>query len=348
MTQRETPKSGEMRVGVGHIRRADEERLRLFNQLGVEDVSIEFSTAPQMLGLNRFYHQKQTEPATIGAGDDGPLLPKLVQVRRWIEEEGLRLGAVEGFPGCSTEPIIYGNEGMEEELERAKRAVRAVGRAGIPVLSYDWSPEGVGRTSVGTKWRGGAKVTGYDEADFAATAEPSGTITEDELWANYQRFLEAIVPVAEDAGVKLALHPNDPPVSDYDGVPFLHTSIDGVDRSMELVPSDNHGVTLGVGTWSASEENVIEVINHYGQRDEIFYVHFRDVDGTVPSFHETFVDEGNYDTFTLLRTLDEVGYDGMLIPDHVPQVAGDTDWGHRARAHAVGYLQAALEAVTRE
>jgi len=152
---------GRIRVGVGHIRRPDEERLRLFKQLGVNDVSIEFNAAPRMLGLNGFYNQKRNEDPIVRAGEDGPILPKLIQVRRWIEEEGLRLAAVEGFPGCSTETVMYGREGMEDELERLKQSVRAVGRAGISVLGYDWSPYGVGRTSVGTKWRGGAKVTEY-------------------------------------------------------------------------------------------------------------------------------------------------------------------------------------------
>jgi len=336
---------GRIRVGVGHIRRPDEERLRLFKQLGVNDVSIEFNAAPRMLGLNGFYNQKRNEDPIVRAGEDGPILPKLIQVRRWIEEEGLRLAAVEGFPGCSTETVMYGREGMEDELERLKQSVRAVGRAGISVLGYDWSPYGVGRTSVGTKWRGGAKVTEYRGSDLGPRTRDAPELSADELWENYERFLDAVLPVAEEVGVKLALHPNDPPIEEFDGTPFLHTTIDGFDRTMELVPSDNHGVTLGIGTWSASEEDVFEVIDYFGSQDKIFYVHFRDVEGTVPSFHETFIDEGNHDAFELLRALDEVGYEGIVIPDHVPQVAGDTDWGHRSRAFTVGYLRAALDAI---
>jgi mannonate dehydratase len=337
-----------MRIGVGHIRQPDEERLRLFRQLGVEDISLEFSSAPRMLGMNGFYRQKRDEFPVVREGENGAVLPKLIQARRWVEEEGLRLAAVEGFPGCSTEPVIYGDEDMEEELDHIKDAVRAVGRAGIPVLGYDWSPGGVGRTSVGTKWRGGAKVTAYDSADIGSPTRELETPSADELWHNYERFLEEVLPVAEEAGVKLALHPNDPPVQKFDGTPFLHTSIDAFERPMDRVPSPNHGITLGVGTWSASDEDVFEVIERFGSRGEIFYVHFRDVSGTVPSFRETFVDEGNYDAFDLLAALDDVGYEGIVIPDHVPQVAGDTDWGHRSRSFTVGYLRAALEAVRRD
>lgn len=339
---------GGMRIGIGHIRQPDEERLRLFKQLGVNDVSLEFSSAPRMLGMNGFYRQKRNERSIIVDGEDGDILSKLIQTRRWVEEEGLRLSAVEGFPGCSTEPIIYGEENMNAELERIKKAVRAVGRSGIPVLGYDWSPQGVGRTSVGTRWRGGAKVTAYNSDDFGERVAQSGAPSEETLWRNYERFLEEVLPVAEKAGVKLSLHPNDPPVEEFDGMPFLHTSIEEFERTMDLVPSHNHGITLGVGTWSASEEDVFEVIDQFGTRDELFYVHFRDVAGTVPSYHETFVDEGNYDAFDLLTALDDVGYEGIVIPDHVPQVAGDSDWGHRSRSFTVGYLRAALEAIQRD
>lgn len=339
---------GGMRIGVGHIRQPDEERLRLFKQLGVDDVSLEFSSAPRMLGMHGFYRQKRDESPVVRDGESGAVLPKLIQTRRWVEEEGLRLAAVEGFPGCSTEPVIHGDEDMEAELERIKSAVRAVGRAGIPVLGYDWSPQGVGRTSVGTKWRGGAKVTEYDSADLGTDTASLDTPSEEELWANYERFLEAVLPVAEEVGVRLALHPDDPPVNEFDDTPFLHTSIEAFERTMDLVPSSNHGINLGVGTWSASDENVFEVIDTFGPRDEIFYVHFRDVAGTVPSFHETFVDQGNYDAFDLLAALAEVDYEGIVIPDHVPRVAGDTDWGHRSRSFTVGYLRAALAAVQRD
>ena len=335
-----------MRVGIGHVRQPDEERLGLFKQLGVDDVSLEFSTAPQMLAMNGFYKQKHEEKPVIESDDAGPVFPKLVQVRRWIEEEGLRLAAIEGFPGCSTEPVMYGREGFEAELERIKQAVRAVGRADIPVLGYDWSPKGVGRTSVGKKWRGGAKVTAFDSRDLGTSTAEGSSLSADELWHNYERFLSEVLPVAEEVGVKLALHPNDPPVSDFDGTPLVHTTIDDFERTMDLVESPNHGINLGLGTWSASTENVFDVIERFGERDEIFYVHFRDVEGTVPSFHETFVDQGNYDTFEILRALKAVEYDGILIPDHVPQVAGDTDWGHRSRSFAVGYLRAALDSLS--
>ncbi|WP_236044941.1 mannonate dehydratase [Haloarcula nitratireducens] len=298
-----------------------------------------------MLTMNGFYKQKHEEKSVIESEEEGPLFPKLVQVRRWIEEEGLRLAAIEGFPGCSTEPVMYGREGSDSELERLKQAVRAVGRAGIPVLGYDWSPKGVGRTSVGKKWRGDAKVTAFETRDLGKSTEERSALSADELWRNYERFLKEILPVAEEVGVKLALHPNDPPISDFDGTPLVHTTIDDFNRTMDLVESPNHGINLGLGTWSASTENVFDVIERFGKRDEIFYVHFRDVQGTVPSFHETFVDQGNYDTFEVLRALKAVEYDGILIPDHVPQVAGDTDWGHRSRSFAVGYLRAALESI---
>lgn len=348
MVDQATSPSKGMRVGVGHIRQPDEERLRLFKQFGVNDISLEFSNAPQMLSMNGFYRQKQEEKPVIMDNEEGPLFPKLVQVRRWVEEEGLRLAAIEGFPGCSTETVMYGREGFEAELDRLKETVRAVGRAGIPVLGYDWSPKGVGRTSVGKKWRGGAKVTAFDTDDLGDSTGEWSSLTRNELWRNYERFLSEVLPVAEEVGVKLALHPNDPPISDFDGTPLVHTTIEDFERTMDIVKSPNHGINLGVGTWSASTENVFDVIDQFGARNKIFYVHFRDVEETVPSFHETFVDQGNYDTFEILRALKKVEYDGILIPDHVPQVAGDTDWGHRSRSFAVGYLRAAVDSISED
>ena len=116
---------------------------------------------------------------------------------------------------------------------------------------------------------------------------------------------------------------------------------------MELVPSDNHGLQLCLGTWSEMGADLVKVIEYFGEREEIVYVHFRNVDGTVPEFTETFIDEGNFDPHRVLKKLYDVGFSGMVIPDHVPKVVGDTAWKHRARGHAVGHLQGMLHSIER-
>jgi mannonate dehydratase len=164
---------------------------------------------------------------------------------------------------------------------------------------------------------------------------------EEEMWENYERFLEEVLPVAEEAGVKLALHPCDPPVEKLGGVPFIFRDFESFKRADRLAESKYHGLELCLGTWSEMGENIVEVIQYFGERNKIFYVHFRDVEGTVPSFHEIFLNEGggNYDKYEVLKTLREVGFQGVMIVDHVPRVEGDSKWGHRARANAIGYLQ---------
>jgi mannonate dehydratase len=226
-----------------------------------------------------------------------------------------------------------------------KTTVRNLGEAGIPRFGYHWMPGGVVRTGTATL-RGGAEATAFD-ADAADEEPADREYTEAELWENYEYFLEQLLPVAEEAGVTLCLHPNDPPVDRIGGVPQLFSDFEGFRRAMELVPSDAHGLDLCLGCWSEMGANLDAVIEHFGGRDEIAYVHFRDVVGTVPSFHETFVDEGNYDTHAVIQKLHEVGFDGFLIPDHVPGLEGDTGWAHRGRAHAVGYLQSAVACVRR-
>jgi mannonate dehydratase len=145
--------------------------------------------------------------------------------------------------------------------------------------------------------------------------------------------------------VKLCAHPSDPPVESLGGIPQLLRDFETFKRAMDLVDSDYHGLEFCLGCWSEMGEDLGEVIRYFGERDEIFYVHFRDVQGTVPCFNEIFVDEGNYDTYEVMGLLHRVGFSGMLITDHVPRLEGDDDWGSRGRAHAVGYLQATLDAL---
>ncbi|MFB6173087.1 MAG: mannonate dehydratase, partial [Halobacteriales archaeon] len=165
------------------------------------------------------------------------------------------------------------------------------------------------------------------------------------MWDRYEAFLEAILPVAEEAGVRLALHPDDPPTFErLEGIPRLFRDFEAFQRAMELVPSEAHGLKLCLGCFSEMPDTDVEaVIRHFGERDQIVFVHFRDVEGTVPSFAETFVDAGNFESTAAARALVDVGFDGAVIPDHVPAVEGDTEWGHRARGYTVGYLAGVLD-----
>jgi mannonate dehydratase len=167
------------------------------------------------------------------------------------------------------------------------------------------------------------------------------------MWANYEYYIRALLPVAEDAGVKLALHPDDPPVESLGGVARIFRNFEGFKRAMVIGDSPMHGLDFCHGCWSEMGPGVLDAIRTFGEQGKILYVHFRDVQGTVPKFQECFIDEGNSDMFEVIKALKQVGFTGFLIADHVPHVVDDTPWGHRARAYAIGYMRALLEVVVK-
>lgn len=328
-----------MRVGLGQFTDPDDETLRYVSQLGVEDVVCNFYASD------------------LAAGESIPLsgaaewaTDELVALRERIESFGLRLHAIENFPTYFYDDVMLGREGRDEQLEHLKNTIRNVGEAGIPVIGYNWMPNGVWRNDETVPVRGGAQATQYD-ADTIADADVfthGREYTEEEFWNNYEYFLREVIPVAEDAGVTMCVHPDDPPVESLGGVPRLFRDPERYERAMDLVDSDNHGIEFCLGCWSEMGVDVPSVVRRFGERGDIVYVHFRDVRGAVPSFHETFLRDGDFDEYEVVRALLESGFDGVVITDHVPAVAGDTEWGHRARGFTAGYLMGLLTAVKRE
>jgi mannonate dehydratase len=242
--------------------------------------------------------------------------------------------------------------------------VRDMGRAGIRTFGYNWMPTGVWRTSYTHPLRGGAQGTAFDEDELGdAPLTHDRRYDDDELWKAFEYFLRAVLPVAEEEGVRLALHPNDPPVAGIGGIPFLFRDRAAFERAMALVPSPAHGLIFCLGTWSEMGEDLHAAARHFGARDQLVYAHFQAVSGTVPAFHETFLDEASYDAYEMMGTLREVGFTGVMIPGHVPQIEGDIEWrtvagasgpsssyshpmgGFRSRAFTVGYLRGLLHAL---
>jgi mannonate dehydratase len=131
------------------------------------------------------------------------------------------------------------------------------------------------------------------------------------------------------------------------GIARLFWNQEGLQRAFEIAPSRNHGLDLCLGTWSETGANVLETIEHFGGQDRIVYIHFRDVQGSVPKFQECFLGEGNLDPFEVMMTLKRIGFTGFILDDHTPRIVDDTVWCHRGRAHETGYLQGLLAAVER-
>ena len=340
----------DIRVGV-RTRSLSEERLQYIRQLGATDIFVDHADIEEE--PNDFNDLDGGATVTVGRNAI-PSVTELQAARERIEAAGLSLTGIQSLPYSLYGDIMFGRDGADEALNQITTLIRNLGDAGIPILGYQWNPRGVVpmRTDP-VEIRGDAIGTAFDfdELDDPDTLAPglSRKYTEAEFWENYEAFLETILPVAEDAGVRLALHPVDPPVLEsLGGIPRLFRNVENFERAMDLVPSDNHGLKLCLGCFSQMGENVHGVLRRFAERDEIVFIHFRDVVGTVPKFHETFVDEGNFDTAAVVRTLHEVGYDGVVIPDHVPKMVGDDDWRHRARGFTIGYLRGVVDTVRTE
>ena len=169
--------------------------------------------------------------------------------------------------------------------------------------------------------------------------------TEEEMWASYTYFAKAVMPIAEEAGVKLALHPDDPPMPSLGGIARIMRSFEGFQKAMEIADSPAFGLDFCQGTWSEMGPGVLDAIHYFGSRGRILYVHFRDVKGHVPKFQETFVNTGNVNPLEAMRAYRNAGFTGFFLDDHVPQIVDDSPWGHRSRAYAIGYMQALIETV---
>jgi mannonate dehydratase len=192
-------------------------------------------------------------------------------------------------------------------------------------------------------WKGG----------LVHTTDPKEFISAEQMWKNHEHFLSEVLPVAAEAGVKLALHPDDPPVAMLGGVARIFIDPAGFKRAeqfaIDLGYGDNWGLDLCLGCCSemaGGVQNVREMIEHFGPSGRILYVHFRDVQGSVPYFKECYIGECNYDPAEIMLLLKQSGFTCFLLDDHVPQMEGDSAWNHRGRAHAVGYMQGLLRMAT--
>ncbi|WP_222913811.1 mannonate dehydratase [Natrinema sp. SYSU A 869] len=342
--------SAAVRVGV-RTRSLSESRLRYIRQLGATDIFVDHADTEEE--PDEFNDRDGSDTIAVGP-DQIPSVSELTAARDRIEDAELSFTGIQSLPYSMYGDIMFGRDGADDALDQITTLIQNLGEAGIPVLGYQWNPRSVVpmRTSP-VETRGGAEATAfdYDELDDPDELAPGldRAYTEEEFWENYQYFLETVLPVAEKAGVDLALHPVDPPsLESLGGIPRLFRNVENFEKAMELVPSDNHGLKLCLGCFSQMGEDVTDVIRRFGERDQIAFIHFRDVVGTVPKFHETFVDTGNFDTAEAVRTLHDVGYEGTVIPDHVPKMEGDDDWRHRARGFTVGYLRGVIDTVRTE
>ncbi len=332
----QTPVTEKMRIALGQFNELTHERLTYAQQLGVSSVQM---NTPQLPAENGYWEARD-----------------LRHLREKCEAYNLRLEALENVPMAMMDKIMLGLPGRDEQIANYQQTIRNMGAAGIPVLGYAWMPNWVWRTP-NEKGRGGVIVTAFDldkidvglvHGKRTMDVLNGRTIGADEMWANYTYWAQAVVPVAEEAGVTLALHPDDPPLPELGGIARLFHNPAGFRRAIdEIAPSPNHGLDFCIGCFSEMGENVPEVIRDFVSRGKVVYVHFRDVQGCGTVFQECFLGEGNLDVVETMRALKQAGFSGFIIDDHVPHLIDDTEWNHRGHAHATGYLLALLEAVNK-
>ncbi len=224
-----------------------------------------------------------------------------------------------------------------------------MGKLGVPVWCYEWMTDfNWLRTNMATPSRGGSVVTSFNAADVPATPTENGPISEEALWDNLEYFLDHVLPVAESAGVKLAMHPDDPPLSPIRGVGRIMRSVENFRRLVDMrKPSPVNGVTLCQGNFTLMTNDLPSGDPRF--RDKIFFVHFRDVRGVPERFEETWHDAGQTDMLACMRAYRDIGFNGVLRPDHVPTVEGDSNEhaGYSAfgRLYAIGYIRGLRQAV---
>jgi mannonate dehydratase len=335
-----------IRIAVGQFHELTDERLRFAAQIGATGLQMNNPTIPG----ETHWDEKD--------------LRALVEK---TESYGLKFEAIENVPVHFYDKAMVGAPGRDEQIENYKRVIRAVGRAGIPILGYHFMPNSVWTTDVAAPVRGGATARQFDMVAAEAVANDVAAmkammpkslgrqssmpvfapgergISEDEMWSNYEYFITRVLPTAEQEGVRLALHPDDPPVPMLGGVARLFYKPENFRKAYDIAgASKAWALDLCLGCCSempGGKETVAEMIEFFAPKGAIAYVHFRDVKGTVPNFTECFIGEGNYNPAEVMLQLQRTGFDGFLLDDHVPKMDGDSDWNHRGRAHAIGYMQ---------
>ena len=294
------------------------------------------------------------------AGDPEKLwsVEELLSIKKELNDVGLQWEAIENFDPAHWYDVLLDGPEKRDQIEKLKTIIRNVGKAGIPVFGYNFSLAGVCGRKTGPLARGHAETVYMDEADERPV--PDGMVwnmwykdgaagkylpsaTHDELWDRVQYFLDEIIPVAEEAGVRMAAHPDDPPVAVMRQTPRLVYKPELYQKLLDMRHSYNNALEFCAGTISEMEGgDIYKALDKYSRQDNIAYIHFRNVRGKAPHYQETFIDEGDIDMLKALSILKDNNFNGVLVPDHTPGMTCDAPW-HAGMAYALGFIKAGLK-----
>ncbi len=247
--------------------------------------------------------------------------------------------------------IKLGLPGRDEEIANYCAALEAMGKVGITMCCYNFMA-GLGwyRTNFESPARGDAMTSEFNYKDSEKQELTRwGRISEEKIWDNITYFLKRVIPVAEKAGVKMALHPDDPPISPLRGIGRILTSADAFRRVMDIVPSPINGITFCQANFKAMGEDLEAVAREFCEQGKVFFVHFRDIEGQGKYFRETFHDNGPTDMARMLQVYYESGFDGPIRPDHAPTLEGESGasrgYGMQGKIFAIGYMKGIIDAL---
>lgn len=274
----------------------------------------------------------------------------LQKLKAAYAEAGLTVAGVESHP-VPAERIKLGVEGRDEEIENYKWAIEALSKVGINMICYNFMAGlGWSRTRTDVPERGGALTSEFDlEAAKARGNTRWGEVSEEKMWDNITYFVKQVMPVAEKFNVQMALHPDDPPISPLRGIARILTSARAYRRVMEIVPSRVNGVTFCQANFRLMGEDIYSLAKEWCSKKKIFFVHFRDVEGTREKFRETFHDNGPTDMVRMLQIYSKGGFTGPIRPDHAPTIEGDPNdrpgYSMGGKVLAFGYMRGIMEAL---
>ena len=309
----------------------EEHKIRLASQIGIR-------------------HAIMTVTSALRAVPRGRYVEVLLKIKNDLSEAGMVFAGVESHP-VPAGKIKLGLPGRDEEIENYLAAIRALAEIGVPLVCYNWMA-GIGwyRTRGDLPGRGGALLCEFDvEAANREGLTEWGEVTEEKIWSNLEYFLRAAIPVAEECGVKMALHPDDPPLSPLRGIGRILTSAASFRRVLATVPSPVNGITFCQANFKLMGEDIGALAGEWGALGKIFFVHLRDVEGTREHFHETFHDNGPVDLARMLRIYHECGFRGPIRPDHAPTLDGESNdkpgYAMGGKVLAIGYMKGAMDAM---